>query len=112
MDTQQSDLVERLRAALTHEPSTTEGEMQGGVSFLVRDEVVAVVRPRGDLLVSVDPSRFAELATRAGAAPAESDGRAMGPSWISVAEDDLGREAQLHFWVEVALEHNAHTTGS
>lgn len=82
--------------------------MFGGLSFMVNDKMVVAVGRDGDLLVRVDPERNSELIALPGVRPAEMGvGRAMGPSWISVAHDALVADEQLSFWVAVALDHNA-----
>jgi len=104
-------LADRIRIALAAEPTTREVSMFGGLSFMVNDKMVVAAGRDGDLLVRVDPERNRELVELPGAGPAEMGvGRAMGPSWISVANDAIAADRQLSFWIDVALEYNA-TTG-
>lgn len=101
-------LVDRIRAVLATEPSTREVPMFGGLSFMVNDKMVVAAGRDGDLLVRIDPERNCELVALPGAGPAEmGTGRAMGPSWISVAHDVVATDEQLSFWVDAALEYNA-----
>ena len=103
-------LADRIRTALATEPSTREVSMFGGLSFMVNDKMVVAAGRDGDLLVRVDPERNRELVALPGAEPAEMGaGRAMGPSWVSVARETIAADGQLSFWIDVALEYNART---
>lgn len=107
MTTDHTQLTERIGAALAAERSTRKVPMFGGRSFMVNEKVVVAVRGDGDLLVRVDPGQTSELIARPGAEPAEMGaGRAMGPSWIRVAEDAIATDEQLSFWIDIALEYN------
>lgn len=107
MTTDPMPLTERVRTMLAGEPSSREISMFGGLSFMVNERMVVAVGSDGDLLVRVDPERGPELVTLPGARPAEMGaGRAMGPSWISVADAAVGSDEQLSFWLRAALEHN------
>lgn len=68
--TQQSELIDRLRALLTSEPSMREVSMFGGRSFMVNDKMVASALKGGDLLIRVDAERDDELNLLPGASPA------------------------------------------
>lgn len=83
--------------------------MFGGLSFMVNDAMVVAVQKDGRrLLVRVNPGRSRELLALPGAEPAEMGaGRAMGPSWLHVNDDALASDADLSFWIGVALEYNA-----
>lgn len=50
---EQSELIERLRALLSGEPSTREVSMFGGRSFMVNDKMVVSARTGGELLVQI-----------------------------------------------------------
>lgn len=105
--TQQSELVDRLRALLSGEPSVREVSMFGGRSFMVNDRLVASALKDGDLLVRVDVERDAELTGVPGASRAEmGTGRSMGPGWISVSAESIAGDEQLSFWFDVCMEHN------
>jgi TfoX/Sxy family transcriptional regulator of competence genes len=104
---QQSELVERIRALLADEPSLREVSMFGGRSFMVNDKMVASARKDGDLLVRVASDQHAALASRPGAAQAQMGaGRDMGPGWIAVASASVADDEDLSFWLGAALEHN------
>ena len=66
-----TELVERVRAALTGRPPVREVRMFGGLAFMVDDRMVVRVRRDGDLLVRAAPERADELLALEGAGPAE-----------------------------------------
>jgi TfoX/Sxy family transcriptional regulator of competence genes len=102
-----SDLPDRIRATLAPEPSTREVPMFGGLSFMVNTKMVVAAQKDGSLLVRVDPERSDELLAHPGAEPAEMGaGRAMGPGLIRVRGDILADDADLSFWIGVAMEYN------
>ena len=99
-------LIHRVRAHLSGEPTLREVRMFGGLSFMVRDQMVVAAR-KESLLVRVDPEQGPELAQRPGAAQAQmGKGRDMGPSWIDVAADALDDDAVLAEWIDVAMVYN------
>ncbi len=82
-----------------------EKSMFGGRAFMLDGAMVCCAQRGGDLLVRVDGSRSGELLARPGATQAEMGaGRTMGPSWISVDASALEDDADVGFWVGVALE--------
>lgn len=111
--TKQAELIERLRALLTDEPSTREVSMFGGQAFMVNDKMVASAMTGGDLLVRVGAERDDELNQLPGAAPAEMGaGRTMGPGWIAVSVESITNDEQLSFWLDIAMDHNQTTATS
>ena len=103
-----TELVERVRAALASRPPVREVRTFGGLAFMVDDRMVVCVRRDGDLLVRAAPKRADELLALDGAAPAEMGaGRPMGGSWTSVHWEALVSDGQLAFWIGVALDHHA-----
>lgn len=102
-----SDLVDRLRAALTAQPVVREVRMFGGLAFMVNEKMVVCALGNGDLLVRCDPERADELLARDGAGPAEMGvGRPMGRSWIAVQEAAVATDEALDFWVGETLAYN------
>ena len=86
--------------------------MFGGLAFMVNEKMVACVSGGGGaLLVRVSRSRDAEYLEVAGARRAEmGKGRSMGEGWITVDEEALTEDRDLHFWIDAVLEHNAEET--
>lgn len=106
-------LADRIRNALGSVGPVREKKMFGGISFMVNEKMVVSVRNDGDLLVRTDPMRSEELLAVAGARPAEmGPGRAMGPSWISVAPEAIASDEGLAFWLDAVLEYNGSTSGT
>lgn len=106
------DLVERVRDALTAEPPVREVKMFGGLAFMASERMIVSVGANGDLLVRADPERADELLAAPGARPAEMGaGRAMGRSWITVAEAGTATEEALGFWIDVALAYSDKESG-
>ena len=112
MPPSQSELVDRVRAALVGEQTTREVSMFGGRSVMVREKMVVSALKSGDLLVRISAERHDDLASRAGAAQAEmGEGRSMGPGWIQVAAASIADDDELRFWITAALDHNRAVTG-
>lgn len=101
-------LVERVRAALTGQPSRREVRMFGGLSFMVNEKMVVATFKSGDLLVRVDPEHGRQRLTMPGASVAEMGaGRSMGTGWIRVAAEAIVTDEQLSFWMGEAMAYNA-----
>lgn len=75
MTPEQAELIDRLRALLTAEPSTREVPMFGGLSFMLNDKLIVSALRGGDLLVRVAPERDSELGDPPGASPTEMGAR-------------------------------------
>ncbi|GAB10338.1 hypothetical protein GOARA_056_00850 [Gordonia araii NBRC 100433] len=105
------ELVERLREHLAEEPVTREISMFGGRALMVNEKMAVCALKDGDLLVRVDAGEHDDLLRRPGAEQAEMGaGREMGPGWIAVAGESIGRDEELVFWLEKALEYNRAVT--
>jgi TfoX/Sxy family transcriptional regulator of competence genes len=107
-----AELADRVRSALSDRDHVREVKMFGGLAFMVDERMVVCVSGGGsDLLVRVAPERDAELLERAGAQRAEmGKGRSMGEGWITVDEEALTEDRDLHFWIDAVLEYNAEKT--
>jgi hypothetical protein len=103
------ELADRIRDALVEEPSVVEKKMFGGLQFMVRGKLAVGATTDGRLLLKCDPSRAGELTARPEGAIAVMGGRSMGDKWIAVDPQGLS-EADLVWWIGVALEFNAATT--
>ena len=113
METEQSNLVDRVRRLLADEPSRREVAMFGGRAFMVNEKMVASASKGGHLLVRVAAERHDELVAHAGAAQAEmGEGRSMGPGWVRVLAESIQSDEGLAFWLDVALEYNRSTSRS
>ncbi|MFT4165762.1 MAG: TfoX/Sxy family protein [Microlunatus sp.] len=104
---EQADLVERVRDLLADQSTTVEKSMFGVRAFMVNDKLVVGARKNGDLLVRVPAEDHDELLTRPGASQSEmGTGRSMGPGWISVSAAVLETEEALAYWLTIALNYN------
>ncbi|MEP6562433.1 MAG: TfoX/Sxy family protein [Nakamurella sp.] len=88
-----------------------EVRMFGGVSFMVDGRMAVATGREGDLLVRIDPDRYASLREVPGAQEAVmGPDRPMGPGWIRVARPHLETHDELSFWIRAALEFHASQT--
>ena len=86
--------------------------MFGGRSIMLDERMLVSVRRDDSLLVRVDPDRSPELLAVPGAGPAAMGAhRSMGPGWIAVSGAAVSSDEQLDFWMQVALDHHAGSTG-
>jgi hypothetical protein len=101
-------LAHRVRAALPQDRPVREVSMFGGLSFMVGDLMVVAAGRFGDLLVRIDPARYAELRDVPGAQPAVMGAdRPMGPGWIRISPEGVATDERLAYWIEVGLVHHA-----
>ena len=107
-----AELADRVRGALSAEKNVREVKMFGGLAFMVNDQMVACVSGGGGaLLVRVARDRDAEYLDVNGARRAEmGKGRSMGEGWITIDEEALVEDKDLHFWIDAVLEYNAQKT--
>lgn len=102
-----TSLVDRIRKMLNAE-DTREVAMFGGRASMVDDKMVVCVLRDENLLLRVDPERSdALLATTAAQRSEMGTGRRMSKSWLTVSTDAIGTEADLRFWIDIALQYNA-----
>lgn len=78
--------------------------MFGGLSFMVDGTLAVSVRSTGDLLVRCDPCRVEDLLGRPGVDWAQMKGKRMGRGWLAIGSTYVASQADLCFWVGVALE--------
>ncbi len=97
------ELADRIRAALTEQPSVVEKKMFGGLQFMVAGKLTVGATVDGELLIKCDPARTEELETRPGAQRAAMRGRTMSNGWITVTSDGCAGD-DLTFWIGVALD--------
>ncbi|UVI35190.1 TfoX/Sxy family protein [Brevibacterium spongiae] len=111
MTSEQTALIERIRALITDEANAREVSMFGGRAVMVNEKMIVSAGKNGDLLVRVDADRHDELLTREGAAQAEmGTGRGMGPGWIDVSAEAITDDEALSSWIETAMDFNREVT--
>jgi hypothetical protein len=100
-----ADLAARIRAALAGRPHVREVAMFGRLAFMVDERLTAAAGADGDLLVRCAPDRVDGLLGD-GVRWAEMNGRRMSRGWLVVDAGTIEREADLAFWIGLALDHN------
>jgi hypothetical protein len=80
--------------------------MFGALCFMVNEKLAVGAAHGGDLLVRCDPARGDDLIGAGAAEWSEMKGRRMGRGWLVVRADRIRSEAELDFWVALALDHN------
>ncbi|MGO1543699.1 MAG: TfoX/Sxy family protein [Gulosibacter sp.] len=112
MTSEQSELIERVRALLNDEPVVREVSMFGGRSFMVNEKMIVSALKNGGLLVRVDGDQHGALLRRPGAVQAEmGKDRTMGPGWIEVQAEAIREDAELATSVGIAVDYNRMLTG-
>lgn len=79
-------------------------KMMGGICFLV-DGKMCVGARRGRLMARIGPEAYDAALTRKGCGPMDFTGRPM-RGFVWVAEEALETEAELRYWLGLALEFN------
>lgn len=106
------ELANRIREALSSEPSVREVRMFGGLSFMVNEKLAVAARGDGDLLVRCDPGEADDFIAGHGAQWAETtSGRLMSKGWLAIHPDRIVAEEDFRSWIRVALDYRARETG-
>lgn len=100
-----TEVADRVRAALSDREGVREVNMFGGLAFMVDDRMVVCVSGGGsDLLVRVAPERDAEHLERTGAMRAEmGKGRSMGEGWITVDKHSIEQDEDFQYWIDASM---------
>ena len=99
-----TDLAERLRELLAHEPGVIEKKMFGGLAFLVGGHMSVSASGHGGLMLRVDPAQSEALLEDPRAELVVMRGREM-PGWLHIAIDPATSEDELKGWVEHSLHY-------
>ena len=95
------ELAERIRSQLQGVPFV-EKKMFGGTGYLLHGNVACGVL-KDDLLVRVDPEKYAALLNKAHTHPFAMSGRPM-KGWLIVEPDGCKTERQLSAWIKQGVE--------
>lgn len=108
MNEKRAELADRIRSLLADEHTLEQKRMFGSLAFMVNARLLVAAWGEGDLLVRVDPVQSDELQQIPGVAVAEMGPKrtSMGPSWLTVAAEELRDDAALLFWLDRAREFN------
>jgi TfoX/Sxy family transcriptional regulator of competence genes len=94
-------LAERIQAQLQGVPFV-EKKMFGGTGYLLHGNVACGVL-KDDLLVRVDPEKYATLLKKAHVHPFAMSGRPM-KGWLLVDSDGYKTDRQLNTWIKEGVE--------
>ena len=95
------ELAERIRLQLKGVPFV-EKKMFGGTGYLLHGNVACGIL-KDDLLVRVDPERYAALLKKAHTRPFAMSGKPM-KGWLLVEPDGCKTERQLSAWIKQGVE--------
>ncbi len=91
-------LAARVLKALAGRPGLTEKRMFGGLTYMLGGNMCCGVH-KGELIVRVGPSLYADALARPGARPMDITGRPMN-GWVFVGPDGWRTEKGLRRWVD------------
>lgn len=97
-------LAGRVRELLNQHPNVAEKQMMGGLTFMVNDKMCVGVK-NDDLTCRINPDAHEESLKRPGCSPTLVIGKEM-KGFISVAPQGTANDADLRYWVELALAFN------
>ena len=98
------DLTSRIEAALQIFPEAfTHKKMFGGMAFLYHGKMT-VGAINNDLMVRVITEKMQEQLQKDFVRPMDFTGKPM-KEFVFVSSDGYQTEEQLHYWIELGLEH-------
>ena len=105
--------TEQVRQALSHLPDVQEKKMFGSIGFIVNGKLCIGVGDHKDhiMMVRVGPDAYEEVLGKPGANPAIMRGREH-PGYIFLTEEAVGTQADMEYWVELAIKYNLKLTSS
>ena len=95
------NLAERIRSELGGMPFV-EKKMFGGVGFLLNGNMACGVN-KDNLIVRVDPEKYAEFLEKPHAKPFDLTGRPM-KGWLMVEPEGYAAPEQIAAWVKEGVE--------
>lgn len=95
-------LAQRVRDQLYPLATAEEKKMFGGVAFMVSGNMTVGVN-QDDLIVRVGLERFESALKKPGVDLFKPTGKPMA-GWVTVASDAQRTDADLKYWIELALE--------
>nr|WP_299381425.1 TfoX/Sxy family protein [Allomuricauda sp.] len=98
------ELAARIRTAVSLFPETfTEKKMFGGIAFLYQGKMT-VGPVKDDLMVRVIQDKMDAVLAQEHVRPMDFTGKPM-KEFIFVSPKGFQTEEQLHYWIELGLEH-------
>ena len=99
-----SELLNRVRAALARVPSVKEKMMFGSTAFMVRGKLCVSARA-GRIMCRIDPAIHDAALERDGYRTVVMRGKEY-RGYVYVSEDALRTSGDLKYWVDLALNYN------
>jgi len=99
-----SELADRVRAALSGAGSVEEKKMFGGLMFMVNGKMCISVG-KNRIMCRVDPDIHDDLLKKKPCRAVVMRGREY-RGYFHVNEDDVATTRELSYWVRLALEYN------
>jgi len=103
-------LADRIRIALMDVPKVEEKKMFRGMTFMVDDKMCISVGP-DRIMCRVDPELHDQLLEEKPCRTMIMKGREY-KGYILVNEEDLGKKAELDFWIRQCLDFNGRAKSS
>lgn len=100
-----SDLITRVRAALSGQSGIVEKRMFGSIGFILRGHLLAGAR-RERVLFRISPAAQASALAQPGVTPMLMRGKPCA-GYVHVTAAALADDEQLEAWLHHALTHNA-----
>ena len=97
-------LANRIRQKFSHLPSVEEKKMFGGIAFMVDGKMCVTVNS-GRMMCRIDPKIHEEIVGKTGCSTMFMKGREY-KGYIYVSEESLKTEADIEYWINLALDFN------
>jgi TfoX/Sxy family transcriptional regulator of competence genes len=97
-----TELADRLRAALSGAGGLTERAMFGGLAFMINGNMAVGASGQGGLLLRVNPAQTDALVAEPGVARFVMRGREM-DGWLRVEESATESDEDLQHWVDLGV---------
>jgi TfoX/Sxy family transcriptional regulator of competence genes len=104
------DLADRIRECIVHLSNIEEKEMMGGLAFMYNDKMCVGVIGE-ELMARIDPDEFESAIEKTGCRPMDFTGRPM-KGWIMVDYEGMKRNADLEYWISLAVNYNSRAKAS
>ena len=99
-----SELLNRVRAALARVPNVKEKRMFGSTAFMVRDKLCISARAER-IMCRIDPALHDAALEREGCQTVVMRGKEY-RGYVYVSEEALRTSGDLKYWVHLALDYN------
>lgn len=98
------DLVDRVRAALSHVPDVEEKRMFGSLGFMVQGKLCVSARAER-IMCRIDPARHDAALERKGCHTVVMKGRQY-RGYVYVDAESVRTNVALKYWLDLALKYN------